>query len=171
MHKCCKIAKFDVMFFIKCMLYNFIYYIKTYFWRYLSADTYLMVYSFLFHTSFFICNPSKGFWQQKNTIFWWRTDLNRNLMRVSKCNLYLVHCIKPPNHESCFLQFFPRIFLSFSSWKRKQFFYWSKQVFSHFWTNEKFVLFFNCSTWKKFVEKIGGNKIRGMVVWSYEQDT
>ena len=59
MHMCCKIAKFDVMFFIKCTLYNFLYYTKTYFWRYLSADTYQVVYSFLFHTSFFICNPSQ----------------------------------------------------------------------------------------------------------------
>ena len=31
---------------------------------YLSADTYQMVYSFLFHISFFIA----GFWQQKNTV-------------------------------------------------------------------------------------------------------
>ena len=33
---------------------------------------------------------------------------------------HLVRDIKPPNHQSCFPQFFPRIFLSFSSWKRKQ---------------------------------------------------
>ena len=59
MHMCCKIAKFDVMFFIKCTLYNFSYYTKAYFWRYLSANTYQVVYSFLFHTSFFICNPSQ----------------------------------------------------------------------------------------------------------------
>ena len=65
MHMCCKIAKFDVMFFIKCMLYNFIYYTKTYFWRYLSADTYQMLYSFLFHISSFICNPSQDLQNRK----------------------------------------------------------------------------------------------------------
>ena len=49
---------------------------------------------------------------------------------------YLVRDIKPPNHQSWFSQFFPRIFLSFSSWKRKQTFYWFKTGFlSHFWTN------------------------------------
>ena len=36
---------------------------------------------------------------------------------------------------------------------------------------EKFVFFFNCSNWEKFVEKIGEDKIRGLVVWCHEQDT
>ena len=35
-----------------------------------------------------------------------------------------------------------------------------------FWTNKKFVFFFNCSSW----EKIRGNKIRGLVVWCHKQD-
>ena len=36
---------------------------------------------------------------------------------------------------------------------------------------EEFVFFLNCSNWEKFVEKIGENKIRGLVVWCHEQDT
>ena len=40
---------------------------------------------------------------------------------------------------------------------------------SQFWTNEKFVFFFNCSNWEKFAEKIGENKIGCLVVWSHEQ--
>ena len=39
-----------------------------------------------------------------------------------------------------------------------------------FWTNEKFVFFFNCSDWEKFMEKIGGNKIGCLVVWCHKQD-
>ena len=35
-------------------------------------------------------------------------------------NNYLVRDIKPPNHQSCFPQLFPRMFLILSSWKRKQ---------------------------------------------------
>ena len=42
---------------------------------------------------------------------------------------YLVRDIKPPNNQSCFSQFFPRIFNSFISWKINQTFYWSKIVF------------------------------------------
>ena len=36
-------------------------------------------------------------------------------------------------------------------------------VFSHFWTNVQFVFFLNCSKWMKFIEKIGGNKIGGLM--------
>ena len=42
---------------------------------------------------------------------------------------YIVRDIKSPNNQSWFPQFFPWIFLRFSSWKRKQTFYWSKTVF------------------------------------------
>ena len=35
-------------------------------------------------------------------------------------NFYHVPDIKSPNNQSCFSHFFPRIFFSFSSWKRKQ---------------------------------------------------
>jgi hypothetical protein len=44
-----------------------------------------------------------------------------------------------------------------------------KQVFPHFYTNEKFVFFFNCSNWEKFVGKTGENKIRALEVWCHEQ--
>ena len=37
-------------------------------------------------------------------------------------NFFLVRDIKPPNNQSCFPQFFPRIFLSFSSWKKPTFY-------------------------------------------------
>ena len=74
----------------------------------------------------------------------------------------LVRDIKPPIF---FPQFFQRIFLSFSSWKRKEIFYWSKTVsFS-----EKFVFFFNCSNWKKYIENLE-NKIGCLVNWWHEQD-
>ena len=141
--------------------------------------------------------------------------------KVSKFHsLYLFRGIKPPNNQYCFPQFFPRLFLSLTSWKRKQTFYWSKtdfssvldqwkvcflfqlfkqpilfppifsrnfsqfdyilekwnklfigpiHIFPQFWTNEKFVFFFNCSNWEKFVGKIGENKIGCLVVWCHEQ--
>ena len=67
---------------------------------------------------------------------------------------------KPPNHESCFPQFFSRIFLSFSSERRNQSFHWSK-------TKKSVKNLFSFSTaqaekvsWKKN----GENKIRGLVV-------
>ena len=85
-------------------------------------------------------------------------------------NIYLVHDINPPNNPSCFPQFFPGIFLSLSSWIRKQTFYWSKQVFSLFWTNGKFVFIFKCSNWEMFLEKIGENKIGCLVVRCLERD-
>ena len=48
--------------------------------------------------------------------------------------MYLGRDIKPPNHKSSFTQFFPQIFLSLSSCKRKQTFtIWSKTgLFSQF---------------------------------------
>ena len=54
-----------------------------------------------------------GFWWCKN--FFWFVWAARAFL-VS----YLVLDIKPPNHKSCFPQFFPPNFLSVSSWKRKQ---------------------------------------------------
>ena len=44
-------------------------------------------------------------------------SLSANIKYV---RMYLVRDIKQPNHESSSPQFFPRIFLSLSSWKRKQ---------------------------------------------------
>ena len=74
------------------------------------------------------------------------------------------------NHQTnqfCSPHFFPGIFLSFRSWKSKQTFYWSTTVFfSQFWTNEKFVFFFNCSTEKKSWKKLGKTKL---VVWCHKQ--
>ena len=43
------------------------------------------------------------------------------------------------------------------------------RFFSQFRTNEKFVIFFNCSNWEKFVEKIGENKIGCLVVWCHTE--
>ena len=39
-----------------------------------------------------------------------------------------------------------------------------------FWTNKKFVIFFNCSNWEKIVEKIGENKIGCLVDWCHKQE-
>ena len=59
-------------------------------------------------------------------------------------SFYLFCNIKPSNNQFCFSQCFPRIFLSFSCWKRKQTFLWSKTefLFSQFWTSRKLVFFF-----------------------------
>ena len=37
-----------------------------------------------------------------------------------------------------------------------------------FWTIKKYVFFFNCSSWEKFVDETVENKIRCLVVWSHE---
>ena len=58
-------------------------------------------------------------------------------------NEYFVRDIKPPNHQSCIPQFFPRIFFVLAV-EKKKLFICRKQVFSQFWTNKKFVFFFNC---------------------------
>ena len=92
-------------------------------------------------------------------IFGWKTYWSSSIFRFIKMpfnviffpisgyfswvSFYLVRNIKPSNNQFCFSQFFPRIFLSFSCWKRKQTFYWSKTVFfSQVWTNRKLVFFF-----------------------------
>ena len=75
-----------------------------------------------------------------------------------KVNIYIDRDIKPPSYQFCFPQFFPRTFLS---WKRKQTFHWSKNLF---WTNKKFV-FFSFST-----AQTGGNKIGSLVVWCHDQE-
>ena len=98
----------------------------------------------------------------------WFICLRTGPSQIENTFWYLVRDIKPSNNQFCFPHFFPRIFVSFSSWKRKETFYWSKTVFfCQFWTNEKFVFF---SNWEKCVEKIWENKIGCLVVWCHEQD-
>ena len=64
---------------------------------------------------------------------------------------------------------FPNFFYEFfSAWaveKDNKLFIGPKQIFSQFWTNEKFVFFFNCST-----EKISWKKMRKtrFVVWWFD---
>ena len=55
--------------------------------------------------------------------------LNEICQRWNWSNKFLVYDINPPNNQFCFPQFFARFFLSLSSWKRKQTFYWSKTGF------------------------------------------
>ena len=78
--------------------------------------------------------------------------------------------IKPPNHKSCFPQFFPRNFLSLSSRKRKQTFYWSKTGFFLVLDQWKVCFLFHLLKLRKIRWKIGRNKICGLVVWCHEQD-
>ena len=77
------------------------------------------------------------------------------------------------NHQTSNLDF-PNFFLEFFSViaveTENKLFIGPKQVLFQFWINEKFVFFFYCSNWEKFVEKIGENKIGCLVVWCYEQD-
>ena len=56
-------------------------------------------------------------------------------------------------------------FNEYSLWFLFQLANWEKNLF---WTYKQFVLFFNCSNWEKFKERIGENKIRCLVVWSHE---
>ena len=61
------------------------------------------------------------------------------------------------NHQTTNLVF-PNFFSALVVEKENKLFFGPKQVFSQFWTNEEFVLFFNGSNW----EKIGENKIGGL---------
>jgi hypothetical protein len=79
-------------------------------------------------------------------------ELLTNAFGIGKCgfqnnihDFYLVRDIKTPNNQSCFPQFFQPIFLSFSSENENKLFIGPKKVFPQFWSNEKFVLVFNCS--------------------------
>ena len=98
--------------------------------------------------------------------------MHKNLVQsASRFEHYLVIIlIVASNHQSCSPHFFSWIFLSLSSQKRKETFHWPKTEKNLFWTNKKFVFFFNCSNWEKFVEEIGENKIGGLVVWCHKQD-
>ena len=73
------------------------------------------------------------------------------------------------NHQTTnfvFPNFFHECFSVLAVEKENKLFIGSKQLFSQLWTNEKIVFFFNCSNW----EKIGENKIGGLVVWCHKQD-
>ena len=78
------------------------------------------------------------------------------------------------NHQTTnlvFPNFFHEFFSVLAVEKENKFFIGPKKwVFFQFWTNEKFVFFFNCSNWEKLVEIIGENKIGGLVVWYHERD-
>ena len=67
-----------------------------------------------------------------------------------------VHQIVSPISNSQFTKIFRRIFImiSFSTGKLRKI-----KLKNLFLTNKKFVLFFNCSNWEKFVEKIGEKKL------------
>ena len=65
------------------------------------------------------------------------------------------------NHQSCFPNFFPPFFLSFSNLK-KTLFIGPKQVFCQFWTNETYVSFFSHSNEKNSWKKLGKTRL---VVW------
>ena len=75
---------------------------------------------------------------------------------------YLIRDMKLPNHQSCFIQFFHKFFSVLAVEKENNPFICPKQVFSQSLTNEKFVFFFNCSNWEKFMEKIRRTKC-----WKY----
>ena len=73
------------------------------------------------------------------------------------------------NHQFRFPQLFPRIFLSWSSWKRKLTFYWSKiGILSvlEFRPMKSLFSFPNPQT-----EKNSENKIDCLVVWCHKQDS
>ena len=78
---------------------------------------------------------------------------------------YLVRDIKPPNHQSWFSQFFPRISISFSSWKRKQIFYWSKTFFFTFGPMKSLFSFSTVQTEKNSWNKLGETRL---VVWWFD---
>ena len=82
----------------------------------------------------------------------------------------LVRDIKQPNHEFCFPQFFPLIFLSLIRWKRKQHFHWSKTKKNLFWTSKNFVFIFQLLKLRKFRGKNWEKKICSLVVWCHELD-
>ena len=86
----------------------------------------------------------------------------------SKVHFYLVHDIKPPNNQSCFPQFFPQIFLSFSCWKRKQTFYLSKTDFFLNLGPMKSLFSFSTAQTEKSLWKKLENEIGCLVVWCHE---
>ena len=84
--------------------------------------------------------------------------------------IYLVRDIKPPNHESCFPQFFLPIFLTLSSWKRKHSFYWSKTGFFLVLDQLKVCFIFHLVKVRKIHGKNWERQSSWMVVWCHEQD-
>ena len=74
-------------------------------------------------------------------------------------SLRIIALFNPPNN-----QFFPRIFLSLSSWKRSQTFYWSETDFFLCFVPLKICFHFQLLNLKDSVEKNWGNRIRGLVV-------
>ena len=93
---------------------------------------------------------------------WHDPPINENPFRTVSNSWH--QTTKPPILLS---PIFPQIFLNLSSWRRKQTFIGLKQVFPQFWTNEKFLFFFNCSNWERLGKKI----LFFLVVWCHEQDT
>ena len=67
--------------------------------------------------------------------------------------------------------FFYKTFPAWAVEKENKLFTDPKPILSSFWTNEKFVFFFIWTNCEKFPEKIGENKIRGLVVWCHEKAT
>ena len=70
------------------------------------------------------------------------------------------------NHQTTNIvlpKFFYEFFSVCAFEKERKLFIGLKPRKNLFWTNKKFVFLFNCSSWEKFVEKIGGNKIGGLM--------
>ena len=67
-----------------------------------------------------------------------------------KKSIYIVHDNKPSNNEFYYPQFFSRIFLSFSNWKRKQTFQYIVQNWKKlFGTNKKCLFSFSTAETEK----------------------
>jgi hypothetical protein len=76
-------------------------------------------------------------------------------------NQYLVRDIQPPNHESCFPQFFST---KFSQLKKKTNFLFVQNRFFLVLDQRKGFFLFHLVKLRKIRRKIGENKIRGLVV-------
>ena len=78
------------------------------------------------------------------------------------------------NHQTTNIVFPPIFSTKFSQLeqlkKKTDFLLVQNRFFFQVGTNEKFVFFFNCLNWEKSVEKVGENKILGLVFWCREQD-
>ena len=102
---------------------------------------------------------SLSFYRPKTILDWSNCFWNKPKRFEMGQKSYLVRDIKPLNNH-----FFSPIFSSLRVEKV------NKIVFFQFWTNKKFLFFFNCWNWEKFVEKIEENKIGCLVVWCHRQD-
>ena len=97
----------------------------------------------------------------------------RNSGSLKKYIFSLLHNFFVTSNHQIMNLVFPNFFYEiFSAWavKKKTNFYRSKTDFFLFWDQTLSLFIFIWSNWEKFAEKIGGNKIRGLVVWCLKQD-